>query len=204
VRSFEINPEGKAFIRRSPGSRGSMREQSVSLLLLILLAAILIIGFDSLRQREPQGSSKCPRVNALFCPEDGCSRAIISLFDRANETIDVAVYSFTHPDIAEALVRAKERGVRVRVILEAEQLTSYSQYGRLRSAGIEVMLDRNEYLMHDKFAIIDGKVVVTGSFNYTVAADERNDENLVIISDESVAERFEGEFEEMWKGVYGR
>ncbi|MEM3372398.1 MAG: phospholipase D family protein [Candidatus Korarchaeum sp.] len=178
-----------------------MNKLAASSLFLILLAALLIASLSI--PRSPEVGSQCPRVEALFCPEDGCSKAVISLFDRANETIDVAVYSFTHPDIADALIRAKERGVRVRVILEGEQVTSYSQYGKLKSAGIDVILDKNEYLMHNKFAVVDGKVVATGSFNYTVAADRRNDENLVMILDEGTAGEFEKEFEEMWRGVYG-
>ncbi|MEM1520630.1 MAG: phospholipase D family protein [Candidatus Korarchaeum sp.] len=162
-------------------------------LLFLILLAILLKAIEN--TRSPEVGSRCPRVEALFCPEDGCSKAVISLFDRANETIDVAVYSFTHPDIADALIRAKERGVRVRVILGKEQETSYSQYGKLKSAGIYVILDKNEYLMHNKFAVVDGKVVATGSFNYTVAADRRNDENLVMIYDAGVA----GKFERMWR-----
>ncbi|MEM1520850.1 MAG: phospholipase D family protein [Candidatus Korarchaeum sp.] len=180
-----------------------MNKLAASSLFLILLAALLIANLSIPRSPEAKVGSQCPRVEALFCPEDGCSKAVISLFDRANETIDVAVYSFTHPDIADALIRAKERGVRVRVILEGEQVTSYSQYGKLKSAGIDVILDKNEYLMHNKFAVVDGKVVATGSFNYTVAADRRNDENLVMILDEATAGGFEKEFEEMWRGVYG-
>ncbi|MCS7103311.1 MAG: phospholipase D family protein [Candidatus Korarchaeum sp.] len=181
-----------------------MNKLSVSLLLLIFLAMLLIVNSNMPRSPETQVSSQYRRAEVLFCPEDGCGESLISLFDKANETIDIAVYSFTNPEIADALVRAKGRGVKVRVILESEQVTSYSQYGKLKSAGIEVVLDRNEYLMHNKFAIIDGKVVATGSFNYTVAADKRNDENLVILLDERVAEEFRAEFEEMWSGIYGR
>lgn len=181
-----------------------MSKAYASLLLTVLLVALLVYGLNVLQSPRSQTYSQTPGIQVLFCPEDGCSDSLIQIFDRANETIDVAVYSFTHSDIAEALVRAKGRGVRVRVILESEQLTSYSQYGKLKSAGVEVVIDRNEYLMHNKFAVIDGKVVVTGSFNYTVAADRRNDENLIMIFDEGVAGKYEAEFEEMWSGVYGR
>lgn len=173
-----------------------------SILVLLVVVALLIMSSSPQSQRNSQAG--CPTVKAYFCPEDDCSGALIRLFDRANESIDVAVYSFTHADIADALVRAKERGVRVRVILESEQLTSYSQYGKLKEAGIDVKIDKNEYLMHNKFAVIDVSIVATGSFNYTVAADKRNDENLVIIVDRSAAEKYEGEFEEMWGGVYGK
>ena len=175
--------------------------KSASFLFVLLILAVL---FTISPQLQNQRSGQACSIAVYFCPEDNCSGALIRLFERANESIDIAVYSFTHAEIADALVRAKERGVKVRVILESEQLTSYSQYGKLREAGIYVQLDKNEYLMHNKFAVIDGKIVATGSFNYTASADKKNDENLIVVMDAGTAEKYEGEFEEMWGGIYGK
>jgi len=169
--------------------------RALIVILLIALAYIVI---------NPKVHPQNAQINVYLCPEDFCSKAIISLIDRANESVDVAVYSFTHKEIADAMIRAKERGLKVRVILESDQVTSYSQYGRLKAAGIEVELDKNPYSMHNKFLVVDGRVVATGSFNYTEAADKKNDENLIIIWDPEVARKYESEFEEMWSGVYGR
>jgi phosphatidylserine/phosphatidylglycerophosphate/cardiolipin synthase-like enzyme len=168
------------------------------------LIVILLIALAYVIVNQPRVCPQNPQINVYFCPEDSCGNAVISLIDRANRSVDVAMYSFTHEGIADALIRAKERGVIVRVIIESEQVSSYSQYGRLRAAGIEVKLDKNPYLMHNKFAVVDGKVVATGSFNYTESADKKNDENLIIIWDPEIASKYESEFEEMWEGVYGK
>jgi phosphatidylserine/phosphatidylglycerophosphate/cardiolipin synthase-like enzyme len=66
------------------------------------------------------------------------------------------------------------------------------------------MLDENDAYMHNKFMVIDGKVVLTGSYNYSKQADTQNDENLIVIEDGKVARAYEDEFNEMWSGIYGR
>ncbi len=167
--------------------------------LLLCMAAVAILAAQLGLPFEDGNQA----VSAYFCPEDGCSEVVIRWINRANESIDLAMYSFTLDSIGEALVRAKERGIRVRVILEAERIDRYSEYGRLKAAGVEVRLDRNSYLMHNKFMVIDGKVVLTGSFNYTWSGDRKNDENLVVIVDKDIASSFEAEFNEMWSGVFG-
>ncbi len=175
-----------------------------ALLLCITVIALLLVQFYQVIPRgEDVGSNKA-RVSAYFCPEDGCSQVVIRWIGRANRSIDLAMYSFTLDSIGEALVKAKDRGIRVRVILESEKINRYSEYGRLKAAGVEVKLDRNRYLMHNKFMVIDGSVVLTGSFNYTWSADKKNDENLVVIVDGKIASAYESEFEEMWSGVFGR
>ncbi len=173
-------------------------------LLCIMIVALLLIQFNQMLPKGGDEGGNQARLSAYFCPEDGCSQVVIQWIERANESIDLAMYSFTLDSIGEALVKAKERGIRVRVILEAERIDRYSEYGRLRAAGVEVKLDRNSYLMHDKFMVIDGSVVLTGSFNYTWSGDRKNDENLVVIVDGRVASAFESEFDEMWSGVFGR
>ena len=149
-----------------------------------------------------EGHSK-ELVTPYFCPEDHCALRVISWINRANSSIDLAIYSFTHDDISRALINAYNKGVKVRVIMEERNVDKYSEYGKLVKAGIPVKLDENSALMHNKFMIIDGKVVLTGSFNYTNSADKRNDENLVVIASPQVAESYEEEFNEMWSGVFG-
>ncbi len=175
-----------------------------ALLLCIAVIAIILVQFNHLLPKGKNTGSDQARVSAYFCPEDGCSQVVIRWIERANKSIDLAMYSFTLDSIGETLVRAKERGIRVRVILESERIDRYSEYGRLRAAGVEVELDRNSYLMHNKFMVIDGGVVLTGSFNYTWSGDKKNDENLVVIVDEGIASAFESEFNEMWSGIFGK
>jgi phosphatidylserine/phosphatidylglycerophosphate/cardiolipin synthase-like enzyme len=89
------------------------------------------------------------------------------------------------------------------VIFERDQVNQWSEYNRLKSAGIPVMLDENAEYMHNKFMVIDGKVVLTGSYNYSKQADTQNDENLIVIVDEAAAKAYEDEFNEMWGGKFG-
>ncbi len=151
---------------------------------------------------ERGGPMKGP-ITPYFCPEDHCALRVISWVNRANSSIDLAIYSFTHDDISRALIEAYRRGVKVRVIMEERNVDKYSEYEKLVEAGIPVKLDENSALMHNKFMVIDGKVVLTGSFNYTNSADKRNDENLLVVVSPQVAESYEAEFNEMWSGVYG-
>ncbi len=108
------------------------------------------------------------------------------------------MYSFTLDSIADALIRARNRGIGVKVVMEKSQVGKGSEYERLRNAGIEVRLDKNTDLMHNKFMIVDGKIVATGSFNWSKHAHEKNDENLLIIYSEELAQKYREEFLEIW------
>jgi phosphatidylserine/phosphatidylglycerophosphate/cardiolipin synthase-like enzyme len=135
-----------------------------------------------------------------FSRVERCDVLLINLINRANRSVYVAVYSFTRDSLATALISAKERGVEVRVVIERERAYEQgSEYPRLKSAGVDVRLDGNPNLMHHKFMVIDGYVVVTGSYNWSSAAEDRNDENIVVILDRDVAQRFVQEFERVWQ-----
>ncbi len=122
----------------------------------------------------------------------GGKERIIRLIDSANKSVFVAAFSFTQKEIAEALVRAKKRGVNVSVVLEKRQaLSRYSVYSYLKDNGIRVFLDKNKATMHFKFIVVDGKIVETGSYNYSKNANSRNRENFIIISCKQIAEAYE-------------
>ncbi len=140
-------------------------------------------------------------VKVFFCPEDACADAVISLIDSANESVHVAVYSFTLDSIADALIRAKQRGVDVKVVLESQQVSQYSVYEKLKDAGIDVLLDSNPAYMHDKIAVIDGRIVITGSYNWTKRATNQNNENLVVIYSKKLSEEFEAELEKIYSSA---
>jgi phosphatidylserine/phosphatidylglycerophosphate/cardiolipin synthase-like enzyme len=134
-----------------------------------------------------------------FSRVQSCASLIIDLIDGASKSVYIMMYSFTSDEIANALIRAKNRGVEVKVVIESQQANVMgSEYGRLLGAGIEVKLDGNPRLMHHKVAIIDGIIVVTGSYNWSRAAENENDENLIIIIDPSIAEDYEKEFQRVW------
>jgi phosphatidylserine/phosphatidylglycerophosphate/cardiolipin synthase-like enzyme len=130
-----------------------------------------------------------------FSRVEQCDSMLINLISQARKSIYVAMYSFTRDGLASALVDAKNRGVEVKVIMEEENAyVQGSDYRMLKEAGVDVRLDGNPALMHHKFMIVDGELVVTGSYNWSTAAEDKNDENFVVIRDKEVVDRFTQEF----------
>ena len=142
-------------------------------------------------------------TSAYFSPRGGCTSEIVRLINSSKKTIDIAIYSFTSKKIAKALIDAHKRGVKVRVIIDWGNGKSRFCVGPLlEKAGIEVRYKKGSGggLMHNKYAIYDGKTVSTGSFNWTSNAEKRNDENLVVIeNDRNLVELYEKNFKKLWK-----
>jgi len=138
-------------------------------------------------------------IKVYFSPNGGCRQAVISEIRKATQTIDIAMYYLSSRDIARALVKARENNVRVRIVLDqGQEIESASKSGYLVKQGFEVRYHLGFGLMHNKFAIFDGKSLITGSFNWTLTAEERNEENLLIITDEGTIERYKERFNYLW------
>lgn len=149
---------------------------------------------------RPQGEV---RAEALFSPGDDCVKRLIGLIEVARKTLDVCVYTITDDRIAEALLAAHRRSVRLRVLSDiAKTQDPGSDVVRLARSGVAVAVDTPAKLMHHKFAVVDDRLVATGSYNWTRAAAESNDENLVISGDPRLVRAFGNEFERLW-GRYG-
>jgi len=108
------------------------------------------------------------------------------------------IYSFTNDAISDAVIRAHQRGVEVKVVFEKSQVSMYSEYWKLQTIGVLVRNDTNRGLMHHKTAVIDGYVLLTGSFNWSQAAEERNNENLMILESDYLTIAFIEEFQKIW------
>lgn len=137
-------------------------------------------------------------VGLYFSPKGGCAGQVAYWIGRANSSVHVLIYSFTLTNIGDALTQANNRGVDVKVVFEKSQVSQYSQYFRLANAGLNVRNDTNPDFMHDKVAIIDGYIIITGSFNWSNAAENDNDENMVIIRSSDLADRYEMVFQQIW------
>lgn len=139
------------------------------------------------------------KIENYFCPEDGCASRIADAIKNAKFSINAAFFTFTSESIADELLNARSRGVEVSVLVESRQRNvKNSQYQRLKDFGLDIKLDNNKYTMHHKILIIDDKITITGSFNPTLSADIKNDENLLIIHDEKIAKLFLDEFRILW------
>jgi phosphatidylserine/phosphatidylglycerophosphate/cardiolipin synthase-like enzyme len=158
-----------------------------------LLAAVLasFTAFTALAFEGPyfsQGKTiaAAGTVELAFTPEDAADRMVISAINNANRQILVQAFSFTHVDIAHALIKAKKRGVDVQLIADAEQTdkTLPNVITEIAASGSPTYLDYQHQSAHNKIMVIDAgtadSAVITGSFNFTYAAQFRNAENLII------------------------
>jgi phosphatidylserine/phosphatidylglycerophosphate/cardiolipin synthase-like enzyme len=123
-------------------------------------------------------------IRVYFSPNGGCTDAILGQIDQAKTEILLQAYSFTSKPIAQALIRAHKRGVKTRTLLDkSNRGRKYTSATFLKNMGIPVYIDDMHAIAHNKIMIIDNRVVITGSFNFTAAAEKRNAENLVIMED---------------------
>ncbi|MDP2907473.1 MAG: phospholipase D family protein [Nanoarchaeota archaeon] len=130
--------------------------------------------------------------SVYFSPHGGCTQAIVQEINQAKKSVLVQAYSFTSAPIAGALSEANKReGMKVEVILDKSQKTEkYSSADFLANSRIQVRIDSAHAIAHNKVIIIDEETVITGSFNFTKAAEERNAENLLIIKDKKLAQEY--------------
>jgi phosphatidylserine/phosphatidylglycerophosphate/cardiolipin synthase-like enzyme len=127
----------------------------------------------------------------LFSPNGGCTEAIIEEITNAKSEILIQAYSFTSAPIAKSLLEAHKRGVKVEAILDKSQRTAnYSSATFLANSGIPTFIDAAHAIAHNKVMIIDSTTVITGSFNFTKAAEQKNAENVIIIKSEDLAKLY--------------
>ncbi len=146
------------------------------------------------------------QIENYFCPEDcalenneGLYR-VIELIRNAKSSVKIASFSFTHEKLADELLKTDIKGIDVSVLMEARQRNvQNSQYTRLKDFGLNIKIDGNKNNMHNKFIVIDGKIVVTGSPNFSFSGFNRNDENMLIIFNEELALGFDREFDRLFE-----
>jgi phosphatidylserine/phosphatidylglycerophosphate/cardiolipin synthase-like enzyme len=158
----------------------------------LLVAILLALGVAcALRVYNPI-PRRLPPIEVYFSPRGGCTDAVVREIRAARHTILVQAYSFTSTSIARALDDAHKRGVRVKVLLDKEQTTEdYSLAQNLHDAGIPLWTDAVHAHAHNKVMILDGEVVITGSFNFTHQAEHGNAENLLVVRNRSIARQYE-------------
>ena len=130
-------------------------------------------------------------IELCFTPPAGCASVIEREIAKAKTRLYIQAYGLTKDSIADAIIAAKKRGVKVRVLLDRSNIGSkYSKLDSLSSAGIDITIDRISGIAHNKIMIIDQQTVITGSFNFTNGADSRNAENVLIINNSKIAEQY--------------
>lgn len=130
-------------------------------------------------------------IEVFFSPKGGCTETVVKNLDKATNAVLVQAYSFTSAPIAKALVDAEKRGVKVQIILDKSQRSAqYSSADFVQRAGISTYIDAKHAIAHNKIMVIDGHIILTGSFNFTKAAEESNAENLLVIEDAVLAKKY--------------
>ncbi len=158
---------------------------------------------------------------------DNLEETIVNFIDEAKETLDIAVQELESEEIARAIVRARQRGVRIRMVLEGDYLIAdravsdpfdmllkeKNESNRfllavLWRAGVDVRTDYNPKIFHQKFIVRDfdetRSALLTGSTNFTETGTHKNLNHIVIIKGKSVAKEYHAEFEEIWSGTFGQ
>ena len=136
-------------------------------------------------------------IETYFSPDDGVSDVIVDLVSDADESIYFMAYSFTSDPISEAIQSRARDGVSVAGVMDHSQVASNQggEYDVFVQFGLDVVEDGIEGLMHHKVFIIDEQIVITGSYNFSRSAEERNDENILVIYNTDIAEAFLDEFQ---------
>ncbi len=140
-------------------------------------------------------------VSALFSPGGGVQNRIVAEIDKARASIDIAIYSFTADPIREALIRAKSRGLAIRIIADSSQTTSTgSEIALLEQLGFQLKRTSgvSNGIMHNKYMILDGVSLFTGSYNWSASAESYNYENAVFLQGLPVIRDFQANFDRLW------
>lgn len=157
----------------------------------MFLRILFAFGFASLAYGQDHGPYHPESAYVWFSPNGGATDACVTTLNGAKRTVYVQAYSFTSAAIAKALVDARQRGLVVEVILDKSQRGEhYTEADFISHAGIPTYIDARHAIAHNKIMIIDGEIVITGSFNFTKSAEENNAENLLILRDPALAARY--------------
>jgi phosphatidylserine/phosphatidylglycerophosphate/cardiolipin synthase-like enzyme len=168
---------------------------------VLLAVSLLRLGYPAIWTKHvqtehpyspPAVEAHSPAVTTCFTPAQTCADLIVSILEKAQSQIRLQAYGFTSSPILAGLVAAKQRGVDVVVILDKSDERSSPASGAdyVARAGIPVFIDYQPAIAHNKVIVVDKHIVVTGSYNFTAAAERKNTENVTIIDASEVANRF--------------
>jgi phosphatidylserine/phosphatidylglycerophosphate/cardiolipin synthase-like enzyme len=225
---MESLPKGALMARRQSTRRRAPAPGTIVIALLVLIFVYLYTSGalgrwrDSIAQGRTSLTTRTPSADdmqvffttpALVYPDvpgqrttSPLLRAVLADIATARKSIDLATFDFDIPEITEALIRAKQRGIEVRVIVDSENLDTpevSQQTGQLQTAGIPVHFDRREPFMHNKFIVVDRAVAWTGSWNVTTNDLYRNNNNMLRFASPQLAADYTHEFEQMFGGRFG-
>lgn len=138
-------------------------------------------------------------LEVLFSPEDPVQERLVDLLKSAQQSIYFMAFSFTDDKMGKVISERAKAGVEVHGVFEKlGSKSKYSEYGRLKRQKLDVKRDGNKGIMHHKVMVIDKKIVITGSYNFSKNADRSNDENVVVLHSEAVAQQYLDEYQRVY------
>ena len=149
-----------------------------------------------------QDSLASAETDILFSPDQSIQEALFNEIGSAQSTIDLAIHEITSRSLAQGLLKAKERGVKIRIIADSKQAklkTSKITFLINEGISVKVLRGKDHGVMNYRFAIFDGKKVMTGSFNWSEASEKWNYENLILIREAEAVTSYQKEFERLWR-----
>ena len=156
----------------------------------------VVKAFSKTAQQEDDES------HVFFSPGDDCPKIICRLFERAEQSVDICVFTITDDRVTQAIRDAYVRGVNIRVITDNDKaLDPGSDVDRMSGLGIPLRVDKSPHHMHHKYAIFDKTTTLTGSYNWTRSADHHNEENFLTTDDPTITRSFIGHFEKLWDSL---
>ena len=168
------------------------------LVFVIVFLAGLGLGAVVAHHPAPAIAQEIYASEAYISPEGGIGERIIKAINDSKVSIDLAVYNLTSQDIKVSLENAKKRGVKIRIITEGALVKDPHSIVRdlvREGFNVNIICNKDKGIMHDKFAIFDGKLLLTGSYNWTYSAQHFNYENAVFITDPDIIKQYQREFE---------
>lgn len=141
--------------------------------------------------------------NVYFSPGLEIKETIATILKEANSSVDLCIFTITDNELAKQIIACHRRRVKVRIITDDEKTTAKgSEIFKLERAGIPIKIDHSHYHMHNKFGIIDNRIAITGSFNWTYTATKHNQENLLATSNFDIVKQYQAEFERLWLEMF--
>jgi phosphatidylserine/phosphatidylglycerophosphate/cardiolipin synthase-like enzyme len=164
-----------------------------------LLTGLMCLASGAVTAHETTDVVNAEVLGVYFAPSAHVASSIVKAIDASEHEVLVQAYGFTHNAIAQALVRAHQRGVTVRVLLDKKS-QSANRYviDVLADADIEVREDGKHAIAHNKVMVIDQSIVITGSFNFTNSAATRNAENFLVLKSADLAEKYRVQWQNHW------
>ncbi len=139
----------------------------------------------------------------FFSPGNGIKESIEKLLKEARLSVDLCVFTITDYELYLQILACHKRKMQVRIITDDEKILDHgSVIMKLKKAGVQIKTDHSHYHMHNKFGIIDQRIAITGSFNWTYTATKHNQENLLATSNFSIVRQYEEEFNRLWNEMF--